>query len=150
MDRYDHLLKYIMILICFILIGLASDLHRAVFDGELRTVKDILKVLSEPDFRGSIDVNGRDKAGLTPLVLTDLTRVCAFSGRDSLWPFLFEQLLAVRKPNARVVKELLDHGADPAITDRREWNSLHHALHRKRRYCYRCQRIQSSLTLSAN
>jgi hypothetical protein len=45
-----------------------------VFDGELRTVKDILKVMSVPDFCGLIDINGLDKAGLSPLVFTSLTR----------------------------------------------------------------------------
>jgi ankyrin repeat protein len=38
------------------------------------------------------------------------------------------------KPNARVVKELLEHGANPAHTDRAGRNCLHHALLRKRRY----------------
>jgi predicted nucleic acid-binding Zn-ribbon protein len=46
-----------------------ADLHRAVFEGELRTVRDILSVLSEPAFSHIIDVNAEDMAGFTPLVL---------------------------------------------------------------------------------
>lgn len=51
-----------------------ADLHRAVFEGELRTVRDILHVLSEPAFSHIIDVNAEDMAGLTPLVLHLLSR----------------------------------------------------------------------------
>ena len=51
-----------------------ADLHRAVFEGELRTVRDILNVLSEPAFSHIIDVNAEDMAGLTPLVLYLLSR----------------------------------------------------------------------------
>jgi ankyrin repeat protein len=42
-------------------------------------------------------------------------------------------MIGSMKPNARIVSELLEHGADPAIIDKSQRNCLHHALLRKRR-----------------
>ena len=67
----------------FLLGCVCADLHRAVFEGELRTVRDILHVLSEPAFSHIIDVNAEDMAGLTPLVLLLLPTLASIHSSPS-------------------------------------------------------------------